>query len=952
MDKYEYQVCADQIKTYIEEHRFAEAMEIADKIDWRRVKSVSMLCAVSEVYKLNKKYDESREILLLAYERYPESRTIVYAMCELAIKMNDVVAAVEYYKQYVRLAPEDTNSYILLYKIYEAQDVTLEERIQVLEEFKKRDYREKWAYELAYLYHKVGQESKCVAECDELILWFGEGKYVRKAMELKMEHAELTPEQKRKYEGTPQQQIVEAYGEPIRTAYTGEIPNQQIYDSYAEPYGQQGYAPYQPAQQGLPYGQPEYGNEIQVAPVNTNTGLYSTMNLQEELARSMEEFIGAEGRDPYGNPYGTESASGFLPQTDVLQQMYGQGGEQMQYTPQNAAPMFEDRFYGQQTVTGQIYPEQSYEQPQQFDNRGYEAQQPIAEPPKPKEIVPISIEKKYESILSQEYDGQISLSLPDNDMVEKQITGQLNLDDILGGWANRKREKEEKDQKEYEKMKRQKAEARRRELQNTTDIMSKLEGVIPGAPAADVTYPSTEPAEPILTATGAVHGTMPSGRVLTLEDEYGGNMAKIREEEEAILAERKTGPIPAEEAPEIETSETEASKTEASDVGDETAESVLEEANIETDRIESDPIEAEQTETESGSETLEEAVAEEMTGESTETPEQDPMLPFSDTDYGEVEEIEDIEQPDDLDEILKTSNMPFEEIERIAQERYEAGLEQEEAAAAQEAPVRMNHPSYMTLEDAVKSKREFNEAEQKIFIRFEGNEPLKAQIVEAMDMLSMEPGHGNVVVLGSDLCGRKELALDIVKAIQSRDQIFSGKVAKISGEALNKKNIPITIKKLRKGALIVENAGGLTMESMNIITEALLQETEPVLVVLEGSEDSVGPLLNVNRMIQRVFDARINIAAYSNDDLVAYGRGYAKEQGYSIDDMGVLALYTRIGEMQTLDHVVSVDEVSDIVDAAIKHVDRKNMAHFMDVLLAKRYDDEDYIVLREKDFIF
>ena len=188
MDKYEYQVCADQIKLLISEKRFAEAMAIADTIDWRRVKSVSMLCTVSEIYKINKCYAESIEILLLAYDRYPNGRTIVYALCELAIKLNDIVRAVEYYKEFVQLAPEDTSNYVLLYKIYELQEVSLEERIEVLEEFKKRDYREKWAYELALLYHKIGQETRCIQECDELILWFGDGKFVKKAMELKMQH--------------------------------------------------------------------------------------------------------------------------------------------------------------------------------------------------------------------------------------------------------------------------------------------------------------------------------------------------------------------------------------------------------------------------------------------------------------------------------------------------------------------------------------------------------------------------------------------------------------------------------------------------------------------------------------------------------------------------------------------------------------------------------------------
>ena len=910
MDKYEYQVCADQINTFIEERRFAEAMEIADRIDWRRVKSVSMLCTVSEVYKINKRYDESLEILLLAYDRFPEGRTIVYALCELAIKMNDVVAAVEYYKEYMRIAPEDTNSYVLLYKIYEAQDVTLEERIQVLEEFKKRDYREKWAYELAYLYHKVGQVSKCVAECDELILWFGEGKYVRKAMELKMEHTDLTPEQQRKYEGTPDPRVVEAYGQPISQPYqnNGYTP-QELYSEQ----------PYTPPQ----YQSPDYGENIQVQPVNT--GKYSTMNLQEELARSMEAFMSdgsqdvqgmyygqtaqlyepAEDPNAYANPYGADYEASFEAQSNISQQMYE--------PEQKAEPV--------------VIPE-----PVNIPE--------VPEIPEPvQEKVSVDTGKQFESVLQQEYDGQISLSLPDTEMVEKQITGQINLEDILNGWEDRKKEQEQ-----------------RRALEETGDIMSKLQGVIPGTR----------------------HDVLPSGRMLTLEEEYSGNIDKIRKEdarklEEEAIPETNADvapvpePITEEEllpedtyesaAPEPVIAEVPMAELPVEEPVTEepvTEEPVIEESVIEEPVTEEPVVETPIEETPAAEEPAEEMPVVEAPIEEApvieepvpEVPEEDAMDQFMNLDYGEVEEIEDIEQPDDIDEMIKTSNIPVADVERLAQAQYEAGIETEEV---EEKP--RNHPSYMVLEEAVKSRREFDDAEKRVFVRFEGIEVLKAQIVETMDLLTMEASHGNVVVMGPEICGRKSLALDIVKAIQSRDTNFSGKVAKISGEALNKKNIPITIKKLRNGALIVENAGGLTIESIAIITDALLQETEPVLVILEGEKESLLPLLNASVYASTVFNACIDIAPFSNDDLVAYGKGYAREQEYSIDEMGVLALYTRIGDMQTLDHIVSVDEVREIVDAAIKHVDRKNMAHFMDVLVGKRYDDDDYIVLREKDFV-
>ena len=614
-------------------------------------------------------------------------------------------------------------------------------------------------------------------------------------------------------------------------------------------------------------------------------------------------------------------------------------------------------------------------------------QTPVPAPAPQKELSVISTEKKYESILQQEYDGQISLSLPDTEMVERQITGQLNLDDILNGFEDRKKEADRRQEEERKLEKQRRREEQRKALNQTNDIMSQLAGVIPGSTT----------------------GTLPSGRILTLEEEYGGNLSRIREEdtramEEAAKNEAVAAPVPEPITEEEVITAPEEVAAETAPVSEETAEPVAEEVTAAPEPVPAEEPVAEQVMQEEEipaeepvaepvvqeevipspepEEVMAEAVpvsemiaepvmqeevipspepaAEPIPQEETipgpeagyipqaEMPEPapDPMAAFQGMDFGEVEEIEDIEQPDDLDDMLKTSNMPVGDIERLAQAKYEAGIETED-----DEPRRRNHPSYMTLEEAVRSRRDFNEDEKRIFIRFEGIEPLKAQIVDAMDTLSMEAYHGNVIVTGADNSGRRSLALDIVKAIQSRDSSFSGKVAKISGEALNKKNIPITIKKLHNGALIVENAGGLTLESVNIITDALRQETEPVLVVLEGSGESMLPIIHGSRYMPEVFDARIDIAPYTNDDLVAYGRGYAKEKEYSIDDMGVLALYTRIGEMQSLDHQVSIEEVREIVDAAIRHVDRKNMAHFMDVLLAKRYDDDDYIVLREKDFI-
>ena len=318
MDKYEYQVHADQIKKLINEKRFAEAMNVADGIDWRKVRSVSMLQTVSEVYKINKRYEEARDILMIAYDRYPTGRTIVYALCELAIKLNDVVYAKLLYEEYVKLAPEDTGRYVLLYKMYEALDVSLEERIELLEEYKKKDYTEKWAYELAYLYHKTGQETKCIEACDELILWFGEGKYVKKAMELKMKHVRLSREQQLKYEGR-QEPI------PVTDKFMGrnQIPVQQAYDTDPQAgnlqqipmtayeqnnvQSRQEYAYDEPIQEALQMSAEPLLNDnqhttpmlttseidkIEIKPVNV--GMYNTIDLQNGLSKNIKEFFERE----------------------------------------------------------------------------------------------------------------------------------------------------------------------------------------------------------------------------------------------------------------------------------------------------------------------------------------------------------------------------------------------------------------------------------------------------------------------------------------------------------------------------------------------------------------------------------------------------------------------------------------------------------------------------------
>ena len=1037
MDKYEYQVCADQIKSYIAEKKYVEAMQIADTIDWRRVKSVSMLCTVSEIYKYNKRYEESRDILLLAYDRHPSGRMIIYGLCELSVKMNDVVSAVEYYKEFVRVAPGDTGSYILLYKIYEAQEVSLEERISVLEEYKRRDYKEKWAYELAKLYHITGQESKCVDECNELILWFGEGKYVQKAMELKAQHEDFIKNQ----QNAAQQPIQSRY-----IPYSAQQPEPAQFDLPSAEAGEEKY--------NAEYEQkPEYT----IPQKEVTAPGYNTEKLQNELQQSMEQYLGnaedAETEGFFGQEslYRTDTAE--IPDAEPrvsgeginVQQVEGTAPEKTQEfvfdQNKNYVQQFMSQFheaamgiieeqkapidFAKKTIPGipenaenegeASGPQQedrdqetavSTDEPEGSDTEGFDGgsgiEQPAAEgidvkdadiegsdtkeapdapsegetkediseearepdngskdrtyelPTKREPVYSAVNALKYDALLGQEYNGQIRMSLPDTDMVEKQITGQIDIEEIL-----RKRRE------------------RLAKLSNTDEFLWQLNGVIPGEESTGETAPTAASVE-ISELENGEHEA--SQEEVTVKEPVAGSIALEETEEEEPQEETEAGalkealeeePENNEETEENETPEVneETEENETPEVSDyeiryaeETGES--EEAEEPEETGESEEIE-EPEESEEGGYTPQpsEEHEEEAEEESEEEAEDGsgyviparPFFGYELDDYGEVEEIEDIEQPDEVDDIIKTSNLPLEEIAEynaMAEHAINAGNNESAHPSNYDENGRMKHPSYMVLEEHRTSRRDFDEDEYRLFGRYDGIESVKAQLVDVIDDMSMQSDKGNIVVMGDEVSCRKTLSIDLVKAMQMMDSSFTGKVAKISGEALNKKNIPATLKKLDSGALIIEEAGGLSAAGLTIIAQCLTREMDSILIVLEGSRETIMPLLETNpTMFNMVFDARIDIEEFSNDDLVAYAKGYAREQEHSIDEMGILALYTRIGELQTLDNKVTVEDIKELIDNAIAHVDRMTLAHLMDVLVSKRYDDDDFIIIREKDFL-
>ena len=963
MDKSEYKLRAEEIKDLISRGEYAQAAEIADTIDWRRVKSVMMLCTISDLYKINRRYEDARDMLLLAYERRPGGRTICYSLCELSIKMEEYVQAIEYYKEFVQVAPKDPGRYILQYKLYEAQDVSLEERIAVLEELKKRDYREKWAYELAYLYHRVGLAARCVEECDELILWFGEGKYVIKAMELKMLHQPLTPEQQEKYDhrfdapGTQQysQNYAQDPGYGQNETYD---PNQgYVQDGSYDPnqgYAQggsydpnQGYAQdgsydpnqgyvqdggYEPNQgyvqeetyeqvtgdtrgyETVQPGQPQQApaqpaeDDFDIHVKTMDVGQYNTINLQAELAAGLREVLSEDHAKetsdsitrsivaPMIDPGDSDTESLDYPEiADVSEDDLEPETEQMESS---------EVFFGEtgeigdlsqvpQVETEEILPEEPVVArrtdvvPELSEVQKTPEVQEIVKEPETQKVpeAPVEPPKELADVLAQESDGQISLVMPEAESIEKQITGQMNIEDILAEWERKKKENLEKREEEV----------RQHVLQQTGAMFTEFEQAV-----RDGLLEKLEKEKAADTADTVAEDTTDTDEVEELEE--------ITEEpatEEPV--EELTEAAPAEEA-------------------------------------EQEPVE----------ELPEEDTVEELAEEPAYEPEaeefEEPAEP--EAEIYEQEEIVDEEQaePEGAMDDEPVEEPTAEAVESVDEEtaREEIELTAEETPEAGEAPEQPERPA---VERDKAKVRALTREERELYAPFIQSRSAREQLVKAIDNISLAAYTGNVIITGEEGMDTLSLAKNMVREIQATDSNFSGKVAKISGHALNKKDTADTLSKLKNGALIICKASEMNDATANVLHKALQQESQGIVIILEDTKRDIDKFLEKHEKLRECFTARMDVEALSNNTLVAFGKQYAREMEYSIDELGELALHTRIEDMQTIDHVVTVVDVKQIVDEAIAHANKKTLKHFFDVLFAKRYDDEDMIILTEKDFV-
>ena len=812
MDKYEYKLKLDEIKNLMAKKQYTEAAEIADSINWRKVRNVNALMKAGDIYAQIGRYDEAKEILLMAYDRSPIGRMIIYKLAEIAIKTKEFDEAQEYYDEFVEIAPHDNLKYILRYEMNKAKGAGLDVLIQILEELKEQEYTEKWAFELAYLYHQAGRSEECINACDELILWFGDGPYVEKALELKMLYQPLNRAQEDKYRQFKQRKdgIVEV--RPEDYLESGEI--------IKEP--------------------------VQIKPVTTNAEKFNTVNLQEELARSMQQIMNA-----------TEK-------------------EEVADTMQGIKKIVEEIPYLQ-------LPQDEEAQKERF-----------ADIPTDEEIDG-SLKINFQEMLGEDYDGQMRMVVPEKSALEAQITGQMSIQDILEEWEKTKRAAEKALQEaEQQKLESAKAKA----LAEAGDIMERLADVIP---QLDAGLTSKE----------------------LLEKEYLG---KLPEEEAGQLV-ANMNDILQQQIDSISQANAKIDEFLAAGVPGQSGEAAAGAA---------DAMEIPEGEGIAAADEEEPAGTEEM------------------TELSPEEELPEIALPDDIAEEVAATEA--EEVSDAAEEvlpniQLEPEAETEDAKPEEKLP-EIAEPNLD--EDNIGERKpitHLSKEQKAIFTYFVPVSGMEPQICQAMEgsIEHLEKGikGGNILIQGARGSGKTVLATALVKAIQNEIGKPGKHVGKIDAVSLNQKNIPELLKKVAGGCLIIEKIGGINRETAVKLSLALEADDTGILVIAEDTREGITKAMGRDESFAKRFTEKITLPIFTSDELVSFAKSYAHELTYEIDEMAVLALYNRISNIQRLDRATTLTEVKEIVDEAIANSEKFSIKK---VFFSKKYKDDDYVILHEKDF--
>ena len=939
MDKYEYRVKTEQMLDHLEKKEYQQAKEIADGIDWRRVKNASMLNTVSEIYEYNGEFKKGRDILFLAFDRAPGSRKIVYRLGTLALKIKDIREATDCYEEFVKLAPKDPNQYILKYKILRTQRASLTDQITALEEFKKAEYIEKWAYELAKLYDEAGMTAECLEECDDLILWFSEGKYVYLAMELKMKYKPLTPLQQEKYDSRPG--AVKKKPEPEKQP---ESTLEEVDDE----------------------------NEY-------NEGTEETVDVQEEPVTERVDESEVQEIPPQEVPMQETVVQEEIPQEVPMQETVVQEEIPQEEIVEEAAEEV-------------VEEEPVYTEPEEAaEEHGSTIKQVVTG-------------ATLEEALAQGMAVANGITIEEEAMKEREdeilANGQMMIDDILQKWEEKQKDHEaaiekqkakdeERLQKEREQARIRQEEERREVERRAAEAEARRKAEEEEAARKAAEEEARRKAEEEAARKAAEEEAEPTSKTQRIPDDIVRLMEEMgNEESEEELYEEDFEDGSETEEDFIEGIEEElsgidmsGSSFEEADFGDEDfdeadfEEEDFEEADFEEEDEEEADFEDEDFEEEDfededfEDENFEEADFEEEDFEDEDFEEADFEEEDFDADFADVEDEEedfdaDFADVDDEETDFDDEDLEIEEdeeadeeleIEEPSEEEIQARIKKSKGGVPFDTGFVVTGRYDLSATSEIGLKAGLTEEQKKLFSYFVPVRGMSEQIVEVLDndRRAQREGTsktGNLLVIGRKGSGKTVLAVDIVKAIQKQRSLKQGKVAIVTGESLNKKELTNIIQKLRGGAIIIENAGKLNARTVKELNYLMEKKTGELLFVLEDQRKPLERLMTANPEFKKKFSSKLELPVFINDELVTFGQTYAKENGYKLDEMGILALYSRIDVMQREDHAVSVAEVKEIMDEAISHSQKANVKHLARRVFGKGTDDSDRIILKEEDF--
>lgn len=830
MDKYEYNLKLDQIKALSAEEGYMSAAEIADSINWNKIKNVNTLVKIGEIYEKAERYQDARDILLMAYDRSPIGRMIIYRLAEVAIKMGDYDAATEYYDEFVEIAPHDDMKYVLRYAIKKGQGASFDELITILEEYKDEEYTEEWAYELAYLYHKAGKADKCIDACDELILWFGDGPYVERALELKMLYQPLTKAQEEKY-----RRFKAEKEKPAKIKDEAEVTEIGAME--------------------MVKGGEIVHDDVTIPQITVNQEKFNTVNLQQEIAKGMQQIMEAKGKNEVAD------------------------------TMDTIKKIVEDIPY----LKLEKEQEEYVQQPEETEHIATD------------EEIDGSLKLNFKELLGEDADGQMSMVMSEKTQLEHQITGQMSIQDVLEEWE-KTRHAAEIALKEAEQQKLESAKARA--LQEAGDIMERLNDVIPKLDA----------------------GVTPKE---LLEEEYLKVPVDIIEQKAAVKEPEE------EQKPDMQES-----REVPEDAADEAKEPVGEPEDI---------IMAEESEKD-----------EILMQPTTMMPEiTDDMLNVDDdtSDDEASQEKENVSEKRDFDHVTS-----FIEQEIAKMTAKNPGLEKKLDMAKTRKMPDISLPEDLDSEEddsklkETKHIKELTSEQKAIFSYFIPVKGMEDQICKAYNAVldhfnrKENASTGNLIIQGEQGCGKTMLATSFIKVLQKDGEQLTGKMGKIDAAALNKKDVQQVVRKITGGCLIIERAGDIDRSIAAQLSFLMEHDITGTLYILEDTSKGIKKALSMDEGFASKFTEKISVPIFTNDELVLFAKSYSAELGYKIDEMAILALHNRISNIERIDQATTLTEVKDIIDEAIDREAHSGLKKAISILTARRYTDDDRIVLKEDHF--